>query len=126
MTWHGLDHPADLLNPDLSDEELVEVERIWQDFWVPLVMRDGVLDLEQVKRELADCYTLIMNVPKVYCEVTGNRISKPLTDPDAVIGEFEEYVNRRMAECPWCGKPRDPACESCREAAVDEPAEPAP
>ena len=70
-----------------------DVEKKYQDFWKPLVEKDGVVDMEQVKKELFDFATLIDNVAKVYCHVTGNQISKPLTDPDVVISVADEYYD---------------------------------
>lgn len=70
-----------------------EVETVWADFWAPIVAPDGVLNLEQVKAELHDYYTLICEVPKVYDHITGGRISKPNTLASVVIAEHDEICS---------------------------------
>jgi hypothetical protein len=87
-----------------------DVEAVWRDFWAALVAPAGVLDVAQVKRELFDYGTLLDNVPKVYMAVTGERISKPNTDPSAVIAAAEDHVQRCITE----------ALEDEREAAKTE------
>jgi hypothetical protein len=75
-----------------------EVEQIFDEFWRDIVMPNGVLDLDQVKRELFDYHMILGEVPKVYDAVTGGRISKPNTVADAVIGEFESYLERQIED----------------------------
>lgn len=75
-----------------------DVEKVFQDFWANIVMRDGQLDLEQVKKELFDFHQLIRNVSLVYCEVTNHAVSKPLTDPQVVISLFNDYVQECVDE----------------------------
>ncbi len=67
-----------------------EVETVWREFWLPIVAPNGVVDMEQVKKELWDFKQLMGNAAKVYGHVTRSRISNPLTVPDAVIGEADE------------------------------------
>ena len=69
------------------------VEGIFQEFWRVIVCPngDGVLDVEQVKKELADYHDLLHEVPKVYDHITGGRISKPHTHAHAVIAEADEH-----------------------------------
>ena len=64
---------------------------MFEEFWAPIVLRpNGVLDFEQVKRELHDYRGLLEEVPKVYMHITEGRISKPHTLADAVIGVHDE------------------------------------
>jgi hypothetical protein len=79
----------------MADEK---VEKIYEEFWKPLVEKDGVLDIEQVKKELHDFYIMIQEVPKVYCEVTNGMVSKPLTSADIVIMYFNDTVQDRIDE----------------------------
>jgi hypothetical protein len=72
------------------------VERVWQEFWKPIVAPDGTLDVEQVKRELFDYHTTMENVPLVYDEITGGRISKQNTLASAVIGEYNAHLERML------------------------------
>ena len=62
-----------------------QIEQVYQDFWKPLIEKDGVLDIAQMKRELFDFWQVMQSVPKVYDHVTGGKVSKILTDPDVVI-----------------------------------------
>lgn len=65
--------------------------QIYDEFWKEIIEeKDGKLDIEQIKKELADYSFMLHEVPKVYCEVSGNRISKPNTYAFEVIGQFNE------------------------------------
>jgi hypothetical protein len=68
-----------------------EVEEVWRKFWLPIVSKNGKIDMEQIKKELYDFHTAIENVPKVYCHVTGNRISKANTLSADVIAVADDY-----------------------------------
>lgn len=81
-------------SPETSDE----AEKLWVDFWQSLVTTNGILDIEKVKRELADYSMMLDHAPRVYMAVTGGMISKPNTTPEAVIGEFENYVSKLIDE----------------------------
>jgi len=48
--------------------------------------------------ELIDMDVMITHVPRVYDAVTGGMLSKHLYHADAVIGEFNAYVDRLIAE----------------------------
>lgn len=79
-----------------ADEIEPEVEESFQDFWAELVMKDGMFDLVQIKRELHDYSILLENVPKVYDYITGGAISKPHTSAASVIDVAEGYIQRLM------------------------------
>lgn len=105
-----------------SDEEMEKAcQQVWQEFWLPILLKkhidyenfpevhvtDGEVRtiigvdpeiLEQIKSELYDAHTLMRNMSVVYSELTGGRISKPMTDPVAVFGEMEE---RRQEDLGW-------------------------
>lgn len=66
------------------------LEESWK-FWEPLVTKGGALDLELVKNELHDFYVAMQEVPKVYCHITGNRLSKILYDADVVINAADAH-----------------------------------
>ena len=84
---HGVSSPD---NMDVTPN--ADCRRIYQEFWKPLLERpDGSIKMEQLKRELADYYKMLVEVPKVYCEVTGNQLSKPLYDAAVVIRKYEEH-----------------------------------
>ena len=62
-----------------------DYKKTYREFWKPLVEKDGELDKDRVMRELHDFHFVIENVSKVYCELTGGRISKPNTSAEDVI-----------------------------------------
>jgi len=73
-------------------------EESWE-FWKPIVCNeDGSMNTEQVKKELHDFLFMIQNVPVVYDHITGGIISKPLTDPKAVIDQAEEHYRKCFEE----------------------------
>lgn len=67
-----------------------ETKKESDEFWKELVYTDGKLDEEKVLNELADFSFVIGEVPKVYCAITGGRLSKPNYYADQVIAEFED------------------------------------
>ena len=77
-----------------------EVERVWNDFWKPLVTKEGYgVSLDLIKRELFDFYKMLDNVPKVYNAVTGGLLSKPNYDAGTVISAYEDHLNEQIDEC---------------------------
>jgi len=73
------------------------VEEAWK-FWEPLVAKDGQLDLEQVKKELADWHYVMQQVPKVHMAVTGEQLSKVMVPAETVIAAFEGYLTTFVEE----------------------------
>ncbi|MCX2829134.1 hypothetical protein ORL93_26045 [Bacillus sp. DHT2] len=63
-------------------------EKRWEEFWKPIVMKDGQVDIEQVKKELSDYKYMLEQVPQVYEELAG--LSKPLTSAKSVIAAHEQ------------------------------------
>ncbi|MED1863345.1 hypothetical protein P4V41_07735 [Fictibacillus nanhaiensis] len=71
-----------------------DYEKVYDEFWKDLVENeDGSLNLDQVKRELADFRLLIQEVPKVYEELTG--LSKPLTRAEAILSIVNDKYIRK-------------------------------
>lgn len=65
----------------------------YDDFWKEIVENpDGTLNRDQVMRELHDYRVLLEEVPKVYDEVTGGRLSKPNTAACHVIDAVNERI----------------------------------
>lgn len=74
-----------------SDEPLEpEVVQVFDEFWASIVCPGGNWDLDQVKRELHDYHTCIVEVPKVYMEITGHLLSKPNYLASEVIAVHDE------------------------------------
>ena len=77
-----------LLDPSPPLPEKVQSE--WTEFWQEIIAPDGEISLSQLKRELADFSTLIENASLVYDHATGGRVSKPMTDPEAVKAAIDD------------------------------------
>jgi hypothetical protein len=75
-----------------------KVEQEWQDTWQNILYNDGVLDLQQLKRELFDAAMIVREVNKVYCELTEHQLSKPNTSADAVIRMVNRSHERDKAQ----------------------------
>lgn len=73
-------------------------EEIYNGVWKDIVEKDGVLDIEQVKKELYDYWYILTQVPKVYSAVTGGKLSKPNYESGVVITGFEDYLNQCIEE----------------------------
>lgn len=69
----------------------VEIEEIWREFWFEIIGQDVPL---QVKKELADFYFVINEVPKVYDAITGSRLSKIMYPASVVVSEAEASIQR--------------------------------
>lgn len=71
-----------------------DVEESWNTFWKEIILnKDGSVNLDQVKCELADFQNLIDTVPMVYDHVTGGQCSKLLTNISVVNRLFDDHVN---------------------------------
>ena len=68
-----------------------EVEKVYREFWKDIVENeDGTLNVEQVKKELAD-YSMVMdNCSSAYEEMSGSLITKPNTYFSEVLKIFQE------------------------------------
>jgi hypothetical protein len=77
---------------------VTDYEKTWEDFWADIVAPDGAVQMDQVKRELHDFYRIMSDLPKLYMEVTGGRVSKPNTRVDVVMDFYEENIARRIAQ----------------------------
>ena len=65
--------------------------QIYDEHWKRLVeFPDGTLNKDQVARELSDCSMYMNHLAEIYDYVTHGRVSKPNTQPAAVIQIIEE------------------------------------
>ncbi len=63
-----------------------DYEKIYEEFWKGIVENpDGSLNLDQIKRELADFKALMTSASEVFMHVTCGRVSKPNTLAEVVI-----------------------------------------
>ena len=76
-----------------------EVEKNFQEFWKDIVCNDdGTLNPVAVKNELSDYSFILDQVPKVYSEVTGGRLSYPNYEAETIITLFhDEFANKTWA-----------------------------
>ena len=69
-----------------------EVNRVYDEFWKDIIEPNGIVDFDQVKRELYDYRTCLSEVSKVYDEITNGRISKPNAAAEYVLDEFYDRL----------------------------------
>lgn len=83
----------------MSNKELRDFNADWDNFWKEIVCNeDDTINVEQLKKELSDFSLLMHNVSIVYCHVTGNAISKPLTDPETVCAVSDDSYKQAVIE----------------------------
>lgn len=71
----------------------------YEDFWKSIVENpDGTLDRDKVMRELSDYSELISNATRVYCHVTGDRISKANTRAEDIIQVSDDIRQEEIDE----------------------------
>ena len=73
-----------------------DVERVWREFWVPLLRDEGRVSLARLKGELYDCHHLIMAAPRVYRHVTGGLLEDPTASAEAVTALADQHVGRLL------------------------------
>jgi len=67
----------------------------YDEFWKEIVENpDGTINKEQLKKELEDFSFLMDQVPKIYCHITGNILSKLNYKAETVIQVSDEYQDR--------------------------------
>ena len=66
-----------------------DYEKVWYDFWKEIcTYENGVLNLDQIQRELSDYKFLLDNVPIVYSHICG--LSKIMHNAQTIISETDE------------------------------------
>lgn len=75
-----------------------DYKQTYEEYWKPLVETDGKLDPDKVMRELHDYKFILDQVPKVYCHVSGGRISKPNTYASEVIAQHDDQRQEDIEE----------------------------
>lgn len=90
---------------DESDKGIImkNYEEVYEEFWKDIIEdEDGNIDKDALMRELSDYAFLLDEVPKVYMEVTGGKISYPNTYAYEVINEannhYQEIYNELSEE----------------------------
>lgn len=84
----------------ISNNKLdAEIESNFENFWKAIIMNeDGSVNLEQVKKELFDFSFVMEQVPKVYCAITNDTLSKINYPAEVVISKYEECLNEAIQE----------------------------
>ena len=83
-------------NPiETTDEDVL---KDYNEFWKPIIEKNGVLDIFQLKKELYDWHFAMGEVAKVYCEVTGGQLSKPTYYAEGVIGCYQDHLERMQED----------------------------
>ena len=74
---------------------MCDYNEVYEVFWKDIVEdSDGNIDVEQVKKELADYKMILDEVPKVYDQLVG--LSKPHTRASIITDRVEERFIRRQ------------------------------
>lgn len=86
----------DCLKYEPITEPSEEVEKEFQEFGKDIICNeDGTLNPIAVKNELSDFSFMLDQVPKVYSEVTGGRLSYPNYEAETVLNIFrDEFANK--------------------------------
>jgi len=77
---------------------MADYEEIYDTFWKNIVEVDGVLDMDQLKKELADFHMVMTEVPSVYCHITDGQLSKCTYLARDVIQIAEEVEENHIQE----------------------------
>ena len=81
------------------DRDGIDSNEEYERFWKEIVENeDGSLNLEQIKKELADFSLLIGFVSKVYDTLSNGQVSKPLICPEVVIDVIESEFKKECHE----------------------------
>lgn len=76
-----------------------DYEKEYNTFWKDIVENeDGSINKEQIMKELFDYSYFIENIPKLYDNISGGYISKPMTNINAVIQKVEERIEQAYEE----------------------------
>lgn len=70
-----------------------EWETSWKEIWLPCLLTKGKPDMKKIKKEIYDLWFIYKQVGHVYCELTGNKLSKPMYYAETIIAEHENQCN---------------------------------
>lgn len=80
-------------------EHTDDIETTWNTFWKDIVCNpDGTVNIEQLKKELHDFHFIMEQVPKVYCHVTGDTLSKLMYPAETVIRVADDHFNAMLEQ----------------------------
>lgn len=67
-------------------------------FWNDIIYKNNKLDKEAILNELSDYYFLIKELPKLYCHITGGKLSKLCYDANTLIRESDDFTNQLIEQ----------------------------
>jgi hypothetical protein len=67
-----------------------KIEENYQKIWKNIVKKDGIIDLEQLKKELFDFSFMIKQVPLIYSKISKGLLSKPHYYAHVLIEQLEK------------------------------------
>lgn len=82
----------------MNSHDMRDPQKDWDEFWAEICLKDGAIDIEQVKKELSDFRMLMKYVPEVYMHATGGMCSYATTLPSVVCGLIDDHINERCGE----------------------------
>lgn len=68
------------------------------EFWKDIIYKDGKLDEEQVLKELYDFMVAMQEVPKVYCHITGGKLSKINYPASTIIAVADDLISEQYVD----------------------------
>ena len=70
-----------------------------KEFWDEIILSpDGTINIKQVYEELADFRYVMKQVPKVYCHITNDTLSKVMYPAETVIALADDVFDGTLAE----------------------------
>lgn len=74
-------------------------EKEWDDYWSKIVLDEsGIMDVEQLKKELWDYSILYHNTMEVVRELTDGMITKPQSKPETIIDVVTEHQTKKATK----------------------------
>lgn len=71
----------------------IDAEEEYNSFWKSVVENnDGTINMEQLKKELADYSLLMKNMSELFCLITGGRISKQNTMAYVIASIYDDEL----------------------------------
>lgn len=74
-----------------------EINKIWEEFWVPILYPDNQFDIEQLKKELADYYKTINSTTYIYNQITKGIASNHTTSVIDIMNIHDKLWEEKNA-----------------------------
>lgn len=87
----------------------------WDNFWKEIIVKNGEVDIDQLKKELSDYSMLIKHLSEIYMELSGGCISKPNTYPYEVISLYHQDLSDNYIDKMYLHDILDQEYESIEE-----------